>query len=204
MKFLIIHLNGGNMEKFRVCFFNVEFYTTPKGDVGYLNNGNLFLLKENDYDFIDWFIDKLKAHYSNAYLRLKEIYSTNSRNKSYYKFCIVRRFIKCNFGELDEFRQDINDSGNFNFEEVKCPLRGECKDEGVICFAQFSSGLSAREMQVLYLVSNGYKNDDIADMLFISTCTVNRHKENIKKKLNLKSVVDMVIFYNNNLFNGKR
>ena len=41
-------------------------------------------------------------------------------------------------------------------------------------------------------MANGKSNKDIADLLFISTHTVRRHRENIMKKLNLKGIPDLV------------
>jgi DNA-binding NarL/FixJ family response regulator len=52
--------------------------------------------------------------------------------------------------------------------------------------------LSTREKEVLQLLANGKSTQDIADLLFISTHTVRRHRENIMKKLNLKGIVDLV------------
>ena len=52
--------------------------------------------------------------------------------------------------------------------------------------------LSTREKEVLQLLADGKSVKDIADLLFISTHTVRRHRENIMKKLNLKGIVDLV------------
>lgn len=54
--------------------------------------------------------------------------------------------------------------------------------------------LSAREMEVLKLFAEGMSNRDIADQLFISVRTVETHKNNIMKKINLKTTVDLVKF----------
>ena len=64
---------------------------------------------------------------------------------------MVRRFCKCNFGELDNTSRDIDKKGGFNFERVKCPMRGECKYEGIICNPQFNSRISDAEMRVMRL-----------------------------------------------------
>ena len=52
--------------------------------------------------------------------------------------------------------------------------------------------LSAREKQIIKLVAESHTNSEIADMLMISIRTVNAHKNNIMRKLNLKSNVDIV------------
>ncbi len=52
--------------------------------------------------------------------------------------------------------------------------------------------LSAREIEVLKLVAEGKQNTDIASDLFISTRTVESHRNHIMKKLGLSSTVDLV------------
>ena len=52
--------------------------------------------------------------------------------------------------------------------------------------------LTLRERQTLKLVAEGKANKDIADLLFISTRTVENHRANIMKKLNFHKVVDLV------------
>lgn len=54
--------------------------------------------------------------------------------------------------------------------------------------------LSTREMEVLKLFAQSYTNKEIADRLFISVRTVESHKNNIMRKINLKTSVDMVKF----------
>lgn len=54
--------------------------------------------------------------------------------------------------------------------------------------------LSEREVQVLKLIANGVGNKEIGEKLFISPKTVEAHRNNILKKLNLKSTADLVKF----------
>ena len=54
--------------------------------------------------------------------------------------------------------------------------------------------LSVREMEVFKLFAEGFSNREIADKLFISVRTVETHKNNIMKKINLKTTVDLVKF----------
>jgi len=48
--------------------------------------------------------------------------------------------------------------------------------------------LSDRERQILKLVAEGVRNKDIAECLFISQKTVEKHRSNVMKKLNLHNV----------------
>jgi len=52
--------------------------------------------------------------------------------------------------------------------------------------------LTKRELQVIELFAGGFSYKEIADQLNISVHTVESHKKNILKKLELNSIVDMV------------
>ncbi|MBE9484394.1 MAG: response regulator transcription factor, partial [Bacteroidetes bacterium] len=54
--------------------------------------------------------------------------------------------------------------------------------------------LSEREMEVLKHMSLGLSNKQIADKLFISIRTVETHKHNLMKKLNIYSTAELVIY----------
>ncbi len=54
--------------------------------------------------------------------------------------------------------------------------------------------LSEREKEVIRLFGESCTNKEIADNLFISVRTVESHKTNIMKKINLKTTVDLVKF----------
>lgn len=52
--------------------------------------------------------------------------------------------------------------------------------------------LSAREREVLQLIAEGYGNQEIAGMLFLSVKTVEAHKAHIMDKLNLKGRTELL------------
>ncbi len=52
--------------------------------------------------------------------------------------------------------------------------------------------LTSRERQVLKLVAEGRTSREIAALLFISVHTVNNHRKNIKRKLNIQKNTDLV------------
>ena len=57
--------------------------------------------------------------------------------------------------------------------------------------ANNSSELTAREIEVLEYLSEGYTNKRIAETLFISSFTVKRHIENIYRKLQVQNRVEL-------------
>jgi DNA-binding NarL/FixJ family response regulator len=54
--------------------------------------------------------------------------------------------------------------------------------------------LTQRELEILKLAAVGLTNKEIADKLFISTKTVDCHKNNIVQKLKLKNTAEMVLY----------
>ena len=54
--------------------------------------------------------------------------------------------------------------------------------------------LSQREYEVLKLITKGYKTTEIADELYVSVHTINSHRKNILKKLNLKSPTELIVY----------
>jgi DNA-binding NarL/FixJ family response regulator len=54
-----------------------------------------------------------------------------------------------------------------------------------------SAVLTGRESQILALIADGHTSREIADMLVISPRTVERHRENLRRKLGLRNRVDL-------------
>jgi DNA-binding NarL/FixJ family response regulator len=54
--------------------------------------------------------------------------------------------------------------------------------------------LSQREIEIIEWLAKGFISKEIAEALHINVTTVESHKDNIKQKLNLKTVVEIVVF----------
>ena len=74
------------------------------------------------------------------------------------------------------------------FEYIK-----ESKDKNN-AVSELKMKLTSREIELLQLIVGGQTNKEIADQLFISQRTVEKHKSNILSKLEMKSIVDLVKF----------
>lgn len=178
---------------------NIEFYSTPEGDVMLKQIGQpARLLQEGDREMVSELLTLIRDRYPKAHEALMNLYSSSIPNRRYYEFRVVSRFIRCNCGNYDQQTLDIDAYGRFRFEEVKCPLRGECQLEGVVCKAQLDTKLSEREMEVLRLIADNLQTEEIAQQLHLSPCTVNRHRENMKAKLKLRSVAELVNYWREN------
>lgn len=54
--------------------------------------------------------------------------------------------------------------------------------------------LTDREIEILYLICKGLSNQEIADQLFLSKRTVDKHRENLLLKTGSKNTASLVIF----------
>ncbi len=52
--------------------------------------------------------------------------------------------------------------------------------------------LTTREREIIKLIAEGKSSKEVADLLFISSRTVQHHRANIMKKLNIKKTADLV------------
>lgn len=57
-----------------------------------------------------------------------------------------------------------------------------------------NSDLSEREIEILFNICKGLSNHEIADLLFISKRTVDKHRENILSKTQSKNTVELVVY----------
>ncbi|HNX44292.1 MAG TPA: response regulator transcription factor [Bacteroidales bacterium] len=54
--------------------------------------------------------------------------------------------------------------------------------------------LSDREIEIIRWLSKGYLSKEIAEIEHINVSTIESHKDNIKNKLGLKSIIEVVVF----------
>jgi two-component system response regulator NreC len=54
--------------------------------------------------------------------------------------------------------------------------------------------LTSREREILKLIAEGYKNKEIADDLCISSKTVEKHRANLMKKLDLHNIAELTTY----------
>ncbi len=176
---------------------NIEFYNTPDGEVMVKEVGKpAYQLQQSNRELVGELLAIIRVRYPKAHKRLMELYSASEMNQVFYEYKVVNRFIRCNFGEYDQQNIDIDHNGRLRFEEVRCPLRGECIHECVICKPELDTHLTEREREVFSMIGGTcLQTEQIAEELNISPCTVNRHRENIKAKLGAKSVAELVSFW---------
>ena len=144
-------------------------------------------LKPADRDAVTYMLEHIEKRFPIALEALRQFASESQRNLHYYEFIMVDRFIRCNFGEADFLHPDIDDLGIFHFEEVRCPLRGYCKDEGKICKPKPETGINKEEEDVVRLYANGLLPSEIAKRLGKGESTCKKQITNVVRRLKLSN-----------------
>lgn len=92
--------------------------------------------------------------------------------------------------DIDELRVTIN--------RLLCPVRNRIKINYPTVTDDRIKNLSEREIEILKFIASGKTSKEIANTLFISKTTVDTHRRNILRKLELKSSADIIIYAFNN------
>lgn len=176
---------------------NIEFFAY-ESEVWYrLPDGTIDKLRESDSAILDDLIEHIATFYPKAHEALCTEYKGCALNRSYFRYRIASRFIRCNFAQLDNI-PDFSANGSCSFEYVQCPLRGECRYERVICRPEYDHKLSAAEMPVLRLWLDGQSIDDIAERLHLSPHTIHNHIRHAYQRLGIHSKAEFILYASQN------
>ena len=154
-------------------------------------NGVSKPLTPSDRDAVEFMLERMQECFPTAMARLQEWAEESKPNRRFFEFRIVDRFIRCNFGEADFLYSDIED-GMFHLEEVKCPLRGICKDENVVCKPKFKMPVPREESKAAVLYSKGLTANEIAKVLGKGVKTVKNQLGNAARRLGLSRTRDLI------------
>ena len=91
---------------------------------------------------------------------------------------------------IGQMRYDIQEYIQ-RLEDIENKSENETGDEKEIFYKNVAQyGLSERELDVLLLISQGLKNDEIAENLFLSVSTIKTHTRNIFIKLDVRNRIE--------------
>lgn len=174
---------------------SIEFRVSPDGSVYFTEAGQRERrLSRFEKRVCLLLCSIIRERFPGAWSRLRILYpqkSHTSSGKDKAMFSAIERFVRCNFGEHDLLTPDI-EHDILNFEEVRCPLRGICPDENVICKPQSLVRLTSSEREVARLYLRGDTFDQIASVLGKSPNTVKVQLHNIKKKTGAKNCREII------------
>lgn len=174
---------------------NIEFFTYEE-ELWFRNQEETSKLTENRTEIVSEMFNIIETFYPAAFEALSEEYKKCNRNIPFYRFRIVTRFCKCNFGIIDNIPDYEN--GKLHFERIMCPLRGECRYENIICNPTFESKITPAETRVLRLIYNGLSEIEIAEELCLSIYTIKNHIRNAYARIGIKNRVELIKYITDN------
>jgi len=138
----------------------------------------------------------LKSYYPQG----KVIILTSLDQASYLGYMVkigVNAFLskRCDLDDLVKVVRKVNEAGMFFSEEdafhLRESVRKKIKQPGL-----FDSPvhLTPREIEILVLICQEHSTAEIADKLYLSTRTVEGHRNNLLQKTGAKNVVGLVIY----------
>ena len=96
--------------------------------------------------------------------------------------------------ELVEAIREVAKGGRYLSRQLSERAFSAYVRQGEVSTVDPFEGLTDREREVLHLAAEGYSNSDIATRLVISPRTVETHRANMMRKLDLKSQTDLILF----------
>ncbi|MEG2495277.1 MAG: LuxR family transcriptional regulator [Mucinivorans sp.] len=166
---------------------NVEFYTTPQGEVEIKSAEGVRTYTRECKEVTNDMCLAIENDYPGAFRALSSEYKRSADNPAFFKFLVVHRFMRCNFGRYDHI-DDIDGNGAFHFERVECPLAGhECKFYGIICNPKFNTDMGAMQTDVMMLYCRNVDPYEIAERLNTTFDNVRAHIAKAYRKKNVHS-----------------
>lgn len=153
----------------------VEFFKDDEGKVKYIHQGKVNCVSELPY----WLTKIITEH-----IELNP--EINNHLLNFHPDSEIKRlhqFINCRFGGID-FRGDIVDGKLQESEYIHCPLRGNCKSEGVLCKMPVVNGhtLTPTEVKIIQMSTTDMTNDVIAEECSLPLGSFHKIKQNIYDK----------------------
>jgi DNA-binding NarL/FixJ family response regulator len=98
----------------------------------------------------------------------------------------------CKIEELCEAIRDVHAGKTYLSKNTQDVILHDFTNDETEPENESSRSLTSREIEIIQLLSEGYFTKEIATKLFISDKTVERHKTNILKKLQLRNTAQLV------------
>lgn len=100
----------------------------------------------------------------------------------------------CDYSKLLDAITAVHEKGFYFDDVVSKALVSDILNRNNNTINHIQNPLSAREMEIIPLICEGFKNKDIAEKLFISIRTVEGHRKKIAEKTDTSNVVELVLY----------
>ena len=164
---------------------NIEIFAEGTGLYA-LYQGEKMLFKNLPDNILDIFREEM--------LRNKKAFKTLCEKNHNQPENILSQYVWCNYGGFN-IQPDLENT-ILTPEYWDCGKRGKCPYEGKICLCHKEGDaiLSKREIEIIKLIASGLADKEIADKLCVSYHTITTHRQNIERKLDARSKVDVAIW----------
>ena len=145
---------------------------------------------EHQLDINETLIEVIKMQASKVLIVTNEVEKGHIQNLLSFgvKGIITKR---CSQTEIIHAIESVAKSNRFFCNSILEIVMAPHEEVSTYCEP---TDLSKRELEVLELIAKGYRTVDIAEKLFVSVHTINSHRKNILKKLNLKSPAQLIVY----------
>jgi len=111
----------------------------------------------------------------------------------------VKSYIKrdCDIQEVKDCLRETLNGQRFFCNKILAKIKKEDINPTNTEIAEVSChglGLSERELEIIVMIAEGYTNARIAELLYLSSHTVNTHRRNIMAKLGVNNTAAVVMF----------
>ena len=171
------------------------------------NNGReaLELLRVLDVDVVLMDIDMpvmngldaakiVKEKYSNTKVIILSMHSEKAMVKDLIELGVDGYLLKnTSKDELIGAIKKVSEGGRYFSTDVTLSLL-EKENTNKLNTTNSGIKLTAREIEIIKLISEGYTNKEIGDQLFISHRTVDTHRTNLMKKIEVNNVAGIISY----------
>lgn len=104
---------------------------------------------------------------------------------------------QCSAVEIVKSVEDTINGRRFFCSDIAKQIKKEALDINTVEFNSLNFdtiSLSSRELEIIKYIAEGYTNSQIAAVLYLSNHTINTHRKNIMKKLNVNNTAGIVMY----------
>lgn len=104
---------------------------------------------------------------------------------------------QCSAVEIVKSVEDTINGRRFFCSDIAKQIKKEALDINNVEFNSLNFdtiSLSSRELEIIKYIAEGYTNSQIAAVLYLSNHTINTHRKNIMKKLNVNNTAGIVMY----------
>ena len=133
----------------------------------------------------------VKAHYPDVNILVLTMYNEEAQIRELLKSGALGYILKSTtMAELVEAIEVVSGGETYFAKEVSSKIMNQLVKGNHRSKQEVK--LTAREMEILKMISEEYTNHEIAQQLFISSRTVDTHRRNLIQKLNAKNTAGLV------------